>query len=78
LILLINRIARFYQMTTGVSSYYRAFFVPAFLFLVGMGRYLMTDFGFAGDMLGDILFFLGGICLSMMGYFLLKLMTGGR
>jgi hypothetical protein len=78
LILLINRIARFYQLTTGVRSYYRAFLVPAFLFLAGTVRYLFSDQKIAGDILGDMLFFLGGISLSLVGYFLLRLMTGGR
>jgi hypothetical protein len=78
LLLLINRIARFYELTTGVRTYHRLFFIPMTLFLVGAARYLVIDSGFAGDVLGDILFFLGGFCLSLMGYFLLKLMTGGR
>jgi hypothetical protein len=78
LILLLNRIARFYQMTTGVRSYHRAFYVPMVLFVAGMGRYLTIDNGFAGDVLGDTLFFLGGVSLCFAGYFLLKLMTGGR
>lgn len=78
LLWLINRIARFYQVTTGVHSYYRAFLVPMFFFLAGMGRYLVIYNGFAGDVLGDTLFFLGAVSLSLMSYLLLKLMTGGR
>ena len=78
LILLINRIARFYQMTTGVRTHYRLLLVPMALFIAGMGRYLLVESGFTGDILGDSLFFLGGLCLSLIGYFLLKLMTGGR
>jgi hypothetical protein len=78
LILLLNRIARFYQLTTGVSTHYRLFYIPVFCFLAGMARYLVTDLRFAGDVLGDILFFIGGVSLSMIGYYLLQLMTGGR
>jgi hypothetical protein len=78
LLLFINRIARFYQMTTGVRSYYRFFLVPVFFFLAGMGRYLVVERGFAGDVLGDTLFFLGAVSLSFTGYVLLRLMTGGR
>jgi len=78
LLLLINRIARFYQLTTGVRSHHRLFFVPMLLFYAGVGRYILIDSGFAGDAMGDILFFLGGISLSMIGYRLLGLMTGGR
>jgi hypothetical protein len=78
LLLLINRIARFYELTTGVRSYHRLFFVPILLLIAGAARYLMIDTGFAGDVVGDILFFTGGACLAFIGYFLLKLMTGGR
>jgi len=78
LLLLINRIARFYQLTTGVRSHHRLFFVPMVLFYAGVGRYILINSGFAGDVLGDIFFFLGGISLSTIGYHLLRLMTGGR
>lgn len=78
LLLLIYRIARFFQFTTGVRSHYRLFLVPLVLFLAAMVRYLLVDSGFAGDVLGDFLFFSGGVCLCLMGYYLLKLMTGGR
>jgi hypothetical protein len=78
LILLLNRIGRFYQLTTGVRTRYRLFFVPIALFLAGMVRYLVSDAGFAGDVLGDLLFFLGGVSLILLGYYLLRLMTGGR
>jgi hypothetical protein len=78
LILLLNRIARFYQLTTGVRTYYRLFIVPVVFFLAGMVRYLVADAGFAGDVLADICFFLGGVSLSLVGYYLLQLMTGGR
>jgi hypothetical protein len=78
LILLLNRIARFYQVTTGVRSYYRMFLIPVVLFLGGMARYASIDRRIAGDVLGDLLLFLGGISLTLLGYLLLKLMTGGR
>lgn len=78
LILLLNRIAHFYQLTTGVRTYYRLFFVPVAFFLASMVRYVTSDAGFAGDVLGDIFFFLGGISLALLGYYLLQLMTGGR
>ena len=77
-VLLLNRIARFYELTTGVATHYRLFFVPVAFFLVGMIRYLVSDAGFAGDIVGDICFFLGGVSLALLGYYLLQLMTGGR
>ena len=78
LLLLLNRIARFYQFTTGVRTHYRLFLIPALFFLAGMVRYLFADAGFAGDVLGDVLLFLGGVSLALLGYYLLQLMTGGR
>ena len=78
LLMLLYRIAHFYQVTTGLRSHYRYFLIPVVSFIVGMLRYLMTDIGFAGDVMGDLFFFLGGISLSLVGYYLLKLMTGGR
>lgn len=78
LLLVINRIARFYELTTGVRSHHRMFIVPTLLFIAGAGRYIFVESGFAGDIIGDVLFFLGGVSLSLTGYYLLKLMTGGR
>jgi hypothetical protein len=48
------------------------------LFLLGTVRYLFSEAGFAGDVVGDIFFFLGGVSLALLGYYLLQLMTGGR
>ena len=78
LILLLNRIGRFYQLTTSVRTHYRLFIVPVLFFLAGMARYVLSDEGFSGDVLGDVCFFLGGVSLSLLGYYLLQLMTGGR
>jgi len=78
LLYLLNRIGRFFQITTGVRSFYQMFLVPLVLFLLGMARYLVIEAGFAGDVLGDLLFFAGGVCLSLVGYFLFRLMMGGR
>jgi hypothetical protein len=78
LLVILYRIAHFYQITTGLRSHFRFFLIPATLFITGMVQYLMVGSGFTGDVLGDLLFFLGGISLSLIGYYLLKLMTGGR
>jgi len=77
LLLLLYRIGHFYQVTTHVQSHYRLFLLPMALFFAGMLRYLAVDIQVAGDEVGDLLFFLGGVSLSLIGYFLLKLMTGG-
>jgi len=78
LIMLLYFIARFYQVTTNVRSHYRYFLLPAILFLGGMLRYITTSAGFTGDEWGDLFLFAGGVSLTLIGYFLLKLMTGGR
>ena len=78
LIMLLYLIARFYQVTTNVRSHYRYFLLPTILFLGGMLRYITTDTRFTGDEWGDLFLFAGGISLTLIGYFLLKLMTGGR
>ncbi len=78
LLLLLHHIARFYQMTTGVRSYYRLFLVPMGLLILGTLRYLIANVLVAGDEAGDLVFFVGGLILLLQGYFLLKLMTGGR
>jgi hypothetical protein len=78
LLVILYRIAHFYQITTGLRSHFRFFLIPAILFIAGMVQYLMAGNGFTGDVLGDLLFFLGGISLSLIGYYVLKLMTGGR
>ncbi len=78
LLFLLYQIAHFYQMTTGLRSHYRLFSIPMGLYIAAMLRYLTLDKQVSGDVLGDLLFFLGGVSLSLMGYFLLKLMTGGR
>ena len=77
LIVVLHRIARFFQVTSGRRSYYQLFNLPLVLILLSTLRYASLGI-FVGDPLGDILMFLGGVCLIALGYFLLKLMTGGR
>ena len=77
LIVLLYRIGRFWQSQTGLQAYYQAFLVPLGFFVAAALRYMMTDVGFAGDVLADLLAFFGGISLSLAGYVLLKRMTGG-
>jgi hypothetical protein len=77
LIILLNRIARFYQITSGRRSYYQLFAVPLVLLLAGGLRYATLDI-FVGDSWGDSLMLLGGLSLIGLGFFLLRLMTGSR
>lgn len=77
LIVLLNRIAHFYQITSGRKSYYQLFWVP--LGCVGLGALRYATQGMlAGDLLGDGLMLIGGVLLIGLGYYLLRLMTGSR
>ena len=77
LIILLNRIARFYQLTSGRRSYYQLFWVPLACISLGALRYATQGMP-GGDVLGDGLMLIGGVLLIGLGYYLLKLMTGSR
>ena len=72
-------IARFFERKAYRKSHYQLFFLPLVLFLLGTLRYDFLFAGnFVGDLLGDTLFFVGGVATAILGYHLLDLMTGGR
>ena len=72
-------IARFYERKAHQRSHYQLFLLPLILFLLGTLRYDFLFVGnFVGDLLGDTLFFAGGVVAAILGYHLLNLMTGGR
>lgn len=72
-------IARFYEKKAHQKSRYQFFLLPLALFLIGTFRYVSLLGGdFVGDLLGDTLFFVGGVAAAILGYHLLNLMTGGR
>lgn len=72
-------IARFYERKAHQKSRYQLFLLPLILFLLGTFRYDFLFTGnFVGDLLGDTLFFAGGVATIILGYHLLNLMTGGR
>ncbi len=71
-------IARFYEQKAGQKSYYAVFLVPIVLFALAAIKYLWLVPKITGDPVGDVMWFLGGITLMGAGYFLLKLMMGGR
>jgi len=77
LIVLLNRIARFYQITSGRQSYYQLFWAPLICICLGALRYA-TQGMLTGDFLGDGLMLIGGALLVGLGYYLLNLMTGSR
>ena len=72
-------IARFYERKAHQRSYYQLFLLPLIPFLLGTLRYDFLFTGnFVGDLLGDALFFAGGMTAIILGYHLLSLMTGDR
>jgi hypothetical protein len=77
LILVLHRISRFYQITSGRRSYYELFWVPLLLIAAGGLRYASVG-DIAGDLAGDMLMLIGGLSLMGLCAYLLKLMTGNR
>jgi hypothetical protein len=71
-------IARFYQIKSGESTYYRVYIVPAILFVIAGVRYaFFSGQDWVGDVAANLLFLCGGIVALVLGSRLLKLMTGG-
>jgi len=77
LLLILYRIAHFYQATSGQSTHYQLFLAPLTLLLVGGIRYVLVG-DVAGDMLGDSAQLAGGVALIILGASLVQMMTGGR
>lgn len=71
-------IARFYERKSGRRSYYMAYIIPIVLFLLAAFRYAFLAPAISGDMWSDAMRFLGGITVGGFGFFLLRLMVGGR
>jgi hypothetical protein len=90
LLLLLYRIAYFYEVTSRQPTHYRLFIFPMALLLLGGLCYLIAgDLGEAGSgnlkqvistarLAGDSLQLAGGISLVGLGAFILRVMTGGR
>lgn len=90
LLLLLYRIAHFYEVTSRQPTHYRLFIIPiVLLFLGGLcyaiagdlieaARYNPGPANSSVRLVGDSLQLVGGIALIGMGIFLLHLMTGGR
>lgn len=77
LIVIVYRIARFYQLTSGRRSYYQLFSVPLAL-LTGSALIYAAAGVLVGQAVADVLAALGGAALAVLGGYLLHLMTGSR
>lgn len=71
-------IARFFEEKAGQRSYYGLFLIPIVALALGALQYALYGQDLVGDMLGDALFFTGGVLLMIAGGNLLRLMVGGR
>ncbi|MEP7284876.1 MAG: hypothetical protein ABI947_03810 [Chloroflexota bacterium] len=77
LLILLLLIARFYQNVSGERTYFWVFSVPVVLFGMASARYAFVDH-VGGDLLGDLLWFAGGIVLACLCIYLYNVMTTGR
>jgi hypothetical protein len=90
LLLLLYRIAYFYEVTSRQPTHYRLFIIAIVLLFLGglcyaiagdLGDTASSRAGLVNDpvrLAGDSLQLAGGIGLIGLGMFLLRLMTGGR
>jgi hypothetical protein len=76
LILVLYRVARFYELTSGRASRYHWFLIPLLLFAAAAVVHLINGTG--PDLITDMLLLLGSASLIGLGYNLLHLMTGNR
>lgn len=76
LVVVLQRIARFYEITSGRRSLYQWFGVPLILLAAGA----VIDVLLVGELgvLGNVLLLVGGASLIGLGYHLLHLMTRSR
>ena len=76
LLVVLYRIARFYQITSGQASHYRLFLLPI---LCWGGAVLLAALqNEALIVVSDTLMIVGGLSVIGLSYWLLKLMTGDR
>lgn len=71
-------IAHFYERKSGRKSYYQYFLVPILLFALSAILYARSGPLIVGQLIADLSRLLGGIVLLVLGFSLLRLMTGGR
>ena len=77
LLILLYRIAYFYEVSARRPTHYRWFLAPLALLSLGGLRYTWVNM-VAGDVIGDSLLMTGGFPLILLGMYLLREMMGGR
>jgi hypothetical protein len=76
LLFLLWRIARFYERSSGRRAYSYLFLPPLLFLPAGAVCYILLDVSFVGNVLADLLFFLGGIFLVVATSLLGQIMIG--
>jgi len=71
-------IARFYEQKSGCRSFYSSFLMPIVLFAAAAIRYTFLPPTVFGDVWGDLMRFVASVIVGGFGFFLLRLMMGGR
>jgi hypothetical protein len=77
LLVFLFAIARFFERKSSRKSFYPLFLLPILLFMGSAIRYIVVG-DVVGDLWGDLGRILGGVLVCGLGFYLLKLMTGGR
>jgi hypothetical protein len=78
LVLLLWRIALYYQRASGEGVGHWILAIPALLLGAGAIRYILAGAKFCGDPASDLLLFAGGLVLIGFGFNLQEHMTGAR
>ena len=86
LIFFLFLVGRFYEIRFGQKSYYQLMLIPLVLFLLAAiwDAFLANSYtgdpllDFVGAFFPDLLFLLGGIILTVLCYYLYRIMMGGR
>ena len=78
LLLFLFFIAQFYEKKSGQRSFYPAFLISIACFALAAFLYLPLLPAITGNVLGDILRFVGGLTLVIFGLMLFSFMMGGR
>lgn len=74
LVFILALIARFYESSSGETTYYRLYVIPVLALGIAAARYASLN-RWGGDWLGDSLSFIGGTTLLGLCLFLYRQMT---
>lgn len=78
LVLMLWRIARFYEQSSGKPAYAYLFIPPLLFLLGGAACYIVLDVDFVGHNVADALLIVGGVLLSLATILLGQIMVGER